>query len=71
MISFYTDTYMYVCVHTNIYVCYLYTYMERGTFAYYIHIIYMCACAKLLEEYGMRWRVAKGVDDSKLKDFPL
>jgi len=51
--------------------CYLYTYMERGTFAYYIHIIYMCACAKLLEEYGMRWRVAKGVDDSKLKDFPL
>lgn len=60
-----------MCVYTHIYMCYLYTYMERGTFAYYIHIIYMCACAKLLEEYGMRWRVAKGVDDSKLKDFPL
>lgn len=68
MISFYTDIYVYVCTHT--YTCIISTHICREVLLHIIYI-YMCACAKLLEEYGMRSRVTKGVDDSKLKDFPL
>lgn len=53
MISFYTDIYVYVCTH--IYMYYLYTYMQRGTFACHIHI-YVCMC----ETSGRVWNEIEG-----------